>query len=90
MLSVSKGDVVIPEEWLKVIQKSDKTLRKVIFYNIGISPMLRDKEKLLNKMEDDFRIFKEYKDEVALLWRPHPLLSATMSGMLPELNDKYK
>ena len=90
VLSVSKGDVVIPEEWLKVIQKSDKTLKKVIFYNIGISPMLRDKEKLLNKMEDDFRIFKECKDEIALLWRPHPLLSATMSGMLPELNDKYE
>ena len=90
VLSVSKGDVVIPEEWLKVIQKPDKTLKKIIFYNIGVTPMLKRKEALLDKMEDDFRIFKEHKDEVTLLWRPHPLLSATMSGMLPELNDRYE
>ena len=90
VIAVSKNDVVIPEEWLKIIQKSDKTLKKVIFYNIGVNPMLTWKETLLDKMEDDFRIFKEYKDEIALLWRPHPLLKATMSGMLPELQQRYE
>ena len=90
VLSVSKEDVNIPKEWLKIIQKPDKTWKKIIFYNIGLSPMLKWKESLLNKMEDDFRIFKEYSDEIALLWRPHPLLSATMSGMLPELQERYK
>ncbi len=90
VLSVSKDDVSIPKEWLKIIQKSDKTWKKIIFYNIGLSPMLKWKESLLNKMEDDFRIFKEYSDDVALLWRPHPLLSATMSGMLPELQKRYE
>ena len=90
VLAVTKEDVTIPENWLKIIQKSDKTWKKIIFYNIGLSPMLAGKEILLNKMEDDFRIFKEYKDEIALLWRPHPLLKATMSGMLPELQQRYE
>ena len=72
------------------IQKADKTWKKIIFYNIGLSPMLAGKEKLLDKMEDDFRIFKEYKDEVVLLWRPHPLLAASMEGMLPELQERYE
>ena len=90
VLAVNKEDFNIPEDWLKVMQKPDKTWKKIIFYNTGLSPMLAGKENLLNKIEDDFRIFKEYKDEIALLWRPHPLLSATMSGMLPELQQRYE
>ena len=90
VLSTHKEDVYLPKDWLKIIQKSDKTWKKVIFYNLGVSLALKWREKLLDKMEDDFRIFKEYKDEVALLWRPHPLLSATMAGMLPELQQRYE
>ena len=90
VLAVNKEDVTIPENWLKIIQKNNKTWKKIVFYNIGLSPMLTWKESLLDKMEEDFRIFKEYKDEIALLWRPHPLLSATMSGMLPELQQRYE
>ena len=52
--------------------------------------MLRDKDKLLDKIEDSLKIFKKNSDNITLLWRPHPLLSATMSGMLPELKQRYE
>ena len=37
-----------------------------------------------------FGIFKENQDEVALLWRPHPLIQATIESMRPELWEGYK
>ena len=89
VLATRKEDLKIPKEWLKIIRKPDKSWKKIIFYNIGLSPMLKSKEKLLDKIEDSLTVFKENKNDIALLWRPHPLLSATMSGMLPELKDRY-
>ena len=44
---------------------------------------------MLAKMEYVFRIFKENKDEVALLWRPHPLIKATVESMRPQLWEEY-
>ena len=32
---------------------------------------------------------KENKDEVALLWRPHPLIKATVESMRPQLWEEY-
>ena len=34
-------------------------------------------------------IFYENKDEVALLWRPHPLLMSTIESMRPELRERF-
>ena len=48
------------------------------------------REKMLEKMEYVFRIFKENKDEVALLWRPHPLIKATVQSMRPALWTEYE
>ena len=41
-------------------------------------------------MQSVFQIFKENKDKVALLWRPHPLIESTLVSMLPELWEDYK
>ena len=32
------------------------------------------------KMRDVFRVFREVKEDVALLWRPHPLIQATIES----------
>ena len=42
------------------------------------------------KMESVFECFKENKDTVALLWRPHPLIQATIESMRPQLWEGYK
>ncbi len=88
-LSAQKEDVAVPEEWLKVIQKEDGSRKKIIFYNTGVSALLLHNEKMLEKMKAVFRIFEENKDEVALLWRPHPLMQATIESMRPQLWEKY-
>lgn len=89
-VNTKKEDIDIPDEWFKVIRKPDGSYKKIIFYNTSINGLLHHEDKMLAKMQDVFRIFKENKDEVALLWRPHPLIQSTISSMRPELWEEYK
>jgi hypothetical protein len=88
--NTKKEDLEIPEEWLKIIEKPDGSWKKIIFYNTSINALLHSNEKMLDKMRYDFGIFKENKDEVALLWRPHPLIENTVKSMRPQLWEQYK
>ncbi len=90
VLHTKKEDLDIPAEWLKVIEKPDGNWKKIIFYNTSVSALLQYNEKMLTKMESVFGIFKENQDEVALLWRPHPLIRATIESMRPQLWEAYK
>ena len=85
-----KEDLEIPQEWLRIIQKPDGSWKKIIFYNTSIAALLKHNEKMLEKMKDVFQTFKENQDEVALLWRPHPLIKTTVSAMRPQLWKEYE
>lgn len=52
--------------------------------------MLQNEEKMLEKMKSVFQTFREQKDEVALLWRPHPLLENTIKSMKPRMREAYE
>lgn len=90
VLNTKKEDLEIPEDWLKIIRKPDGSYKKIIFYNTSINALLNNDEQMLVKMKDVFRLFKECKDDIALLWRPHPLLQTTISSMRPLLQDEYQ
>ena len=90
VLKTRKEDLEIPNEWLKIIQKSDGSWKKIVFYNTSVSTLLQNNEQMLIKMQDVFQVFKENQNEVALLWRPHPLIKATIESMRPQLWEKYK
>ncbi|MCI8466553.1 MAG: hypothetical protein HFI63_11995 [Lachnospiraceae bacterium] len=90
VLSIKKEQIEVPEEWLQVFQKSDGSWKKVIFYNTGISAMLQHNEKMIGKIQNVLQIFKEHQNEVALLWRPHPLLKTTLESMRPKLLEAYR
>ena len=90
VLNTRKEDLEIPKEWLKIIQKPDGSFKKIIFYNTSISALLRHEEQMLVKMKSVFKIFKENQAEVALLWRPHPLIPTTIKSMRPQLWEEYR
>lgn len=90
VLNTKKEDLDIPAEWLKVIEKPDGSWKKIVFYNTSVSALLQHDEKMLQKMESVFELFKGNQDEVALLWRPHPLIQATIESMRPQLWEAYK
>lgn len=88
--TVRKEDLNIPKEWLSVIEKPDGSWKKIVFYNTSIGAFLQDSEMMIGKIKDVLRIFKENKDEIALLWRPHPLMEQTVESMRPDLLEAYK
>ncbi len=90
VLNTKKEDLEILGEWLRVIEKPDGSWKKIIFYNTSIGALLANNEKMLEKMKDVFEVFKENRDEVALLWRPHPLIENTLTSMRPQLWEQYK
>lgn len=81
-------DFKIPESWNKLILNDDGTKKKVVLYNTTIASMLLDTPKMLDKMEDVFRIFKNNSD-IILLWRPHPTLRSTIKSMRKDCYDRY-
>lgn len=89
MLKGKEEDFTIPQEWLKLIQSQDEDKKKVIFYNTSLAAFLGDSEQMIMKIKKVIGIFKEIKDEVILLWRPHPLMESTIKSMRPNLWDSY-
>lgn len=89
ILATRKEDLEVPQEWLKVIEKADGSRKKIILYNTGIAALLAYDEKWVDKIENALNTFKENQDEVALLWRPHPLIESTMQSMRPAVLQKY-
>ncbi len=79
----------IPEEWLGAIQKPDGSWKKVILYNTSVGALLQENERIVEKMREVFQTFKEYQENITLLWRPHPLAKATIEAMRPELWKSY-
>lgn len=90
VLNTQKEKLDIPEEWMRMIRKPDGNLKKVIFYNTSISSLLCYSEKWIDKIENTLGIFQENQEEIALLWRPHPLIENTMKSMRPELLERYQ
>jgi len=86
----NKNNISIPEEWLSIIQKPDGTYKKIVFYNTTIAAFLSHKEVMLEKISDSLAFFHKEREEVALLWRPHPLMESTVKSMSPDLWIKYQ
>lgn len=87
--NTTKAELTIPETWEKIITKIDGNWKKVIFYNTSLATLLDKKEQAIEKMRWVFDFFEKRKDEVALLWRPHPLTESTLFSMLPQLYQEY-
>ncbi len=86
-----KGAIVtIPEAWEKLIYKPDGSKKKVIFYNVSISGLMQNKEKMLAKIQSVFETFKENQEEVVLLWRPHPQMREAVETSHPQLWKEYQ
>ncbi|MCI9075708.1 MAG: hypothetical protein HFH10_07890 [Dorea sp.] len=90
VLRIKKNDIEVPKEWLELIRKPSGEWKKVILYNTSVGALLAQDEKMIKKMQEVFRIFKAMQKEITLLWRPHPLIQATLEAMRPELWEAYR
>lgn len=90
VVNTDKDNLNVSEEWQKVINNPDGTRKKIILYNTSVGALLDNSEKMIEKIKSVLEVFYENKDEVALLWRPHPLIKATIESMRPQLWHDYK
>ncbi len=88
--SMTIEDIVIPEEWNKYLYKQNGERKKVVLYNTSVSTFLRESEFILKKIKNVFDFFEKCKDDVVVLWRPHPLMEATVRSMKPQLWEAYQ
>ncbi|WP_207652709.1 hypothetical protein [Desulfosporosinus sp. FKA] len=89
VFTTKRDDSRTPEEWLKLIVKQDGSRKKVVLYNTSLSGLLEGNEKVLTKLRYVFNCFKG-KEDVVLLWRPHPLSASTYAAMRPTLLNEYQ
>lgn len=90
VLHTSREDLEIPPAWLKIIEKPDGSWKKILLYNTSLSALLQSNEQMLEKMKCVFQILYGHREDIALLWRPHPLIESTLAAMRPELYAEYE
>ncbi|MDE7017596.1 MAG: hypothetical protein K2P65_08480, partial [Lachnospiraceae bacterium] len=83
VVKICKNPPEPPEAWKEKIAG-----KKVYFYNTSIAGMLGNTAAFLKKMEYVFRCFAN-REDVCLLWRPHPLLESTFDSMRPKYRPIY-
>ncbi|WMC93863.1 hypothetical protein [Kineothrix sp. MB12-C1] len=75
--------IEIPSEWEDVLGN-----KKTLMLNTSVNCLLHDGEVYLEKIKYICEIVTG-QDKVALIWRPHPLLRATIESMRPHLLEAY-
>ncbi len=89
LLKLKETEIEIPEEWKRVILKPDGSRKTVVLYNTSLSTLLNEREKHITKIKNVLKTFYDVQDDIALIWRPHPLFRATIKSQLPELMESY-
>lgn len=80
-----KDETIIPDEWKPFLGKN----KKVLFFNTHLSGLMKEKSKqFLKKLDWIFNYFQK-REDVVLLWRPHPLMLETAASMNPEAVEPY-
>lgn len=88
--SIGKECMDIPESWKKKLKKKDGSDKKVILYHISLGGFLEYGEQMLSKIESVLNTFKEKKEEITLLFCPHPLILKTCEFTRPQLYSNYQ
>ena len=92
LMDVKKDELTdfdIPTEWLNLVHKPDGSKKKVVLYNTSISAFAQNETGTLNKLREALEIFKDNREDVALLWRPHPKMQETFETANPKLWSSY-
>lgn len=90
LLRSQREEQKIPPEWERKIRKTDGSQKKIILYNTSLTAFLQEPEKMIRKIQNVLQVFYKNREQVTLLWRPHPLLKTTICSLHPELQAEYE
>lgn len=83
VLNYEKGKSDIPKEWKKVV--GDK---KILLFNTSLTGLLKYGSVFIDKLKYVFEKLST-RNDIVILWRPHPLSEQTISSMRPQLLRDY-
>lgn len=86
---LAKEELEVPEEWLPVLQKPDGTWKRVVLYSTSASALIRYGQRMIDRMRNVLRIFREHQDEIALLWLSDCYVQDVGEDVNPGLLQKY-
>ena len=90
LAKIKREDIVIPEEWKQHVLRPDGSSKKIILYSNSIWLFMNNGKVLVDKLKNSMRVFRDNSDDVALIWRPHPLTEELLQTLRPEYVDEYR
>ncbi len=79
VIKLCREGAIIPEHWKSLLEG-----KKILMLNTSIGCFLQDGSIYLQKIKSICKVINNQR-QVALIWRPHPLLEATIKSMRPYL-----
>lgn len=83
VVQMQENKPTIPINWWEALHD-----RKVFLLNTHLNPIINNAQRAIERLHEIFLLFRE-REDVALLWRPHPLSIQTVKSMNPEMLDRY-
>ena len=92
MIKPKKSDLqeCIPDDWRNILFKSNGELKKVVLFQNAVCSFYQNKDKALAKLEHVLQTFFDNREDVALIWRPHPSIAAFSSIFGYTMMEKYR
>lgn len=84
VIRLMKNKPDVPKDW-----NIDLSGKKSLMLNTTLTDFLKNGEALINKLYFFFNTVKD-RDELVIIWRPHPLLEGTVKAMRPQFVQKYQ
>ena len=86
--SLNKYEYPLKDDWKEKLFDESGNKKFTILLDTTLEILLKKREKMLDKIVDVID-FLEKRDDLALIWRPHPLIEPTLRKMCPELIPTY-
>lgn len=86
--SLNKYEYPLKDDWKEKLFDESNNKKFTILLDTTLEILLKKREKMLDKIGDVID-FLEKRDDLALIWRPHPLIEPTLRDMCPELIPTY-
>lgn len=83
VIGLCRESVALPEQWESLLKG-----KKILMLNTSIGCFLQEGDSYLQKIRNLCEAINS-QSQLALIWRPHPLLEATIKSMRPHLLPEY-
>lgn len=79
-----------PDEWKALIHNGSGEKRKVLVYYIGISQILEEGSRYIDKIKSNFEVFLKNRDNIMVVLKTHELTETTLKYMDKKLWNQYR